>query len=56
MLKHKLYMNYIDINIKKDYMNKTIGIILSKEGDEIVVKYVTDERILFSTYQLENVH
>ena len=48
----KYYMNYIDSNIKKDYMNKTIGIILCKEDDEIVVKYVTDERILMSTYEL----
>ena len=48
----KYYMNYIDSNIKKEYMNKTIGIILCKEDDEIVVKYVTDERVLFSTYQL----
>lgn len=49
----KYYMNYIDTNIKKDYMNKTIGIILCKEGSEIVIKYITDERILFSTYQLK---
>ena len=48
----KYYMNYIDINIKKDYMNKTIGVILCKENDEIVIKYVTNERILFTTYQL----
>ena len=48
----KYYMNYIDSNIRKDYMNKSIGIILCKEDDEIIVKYVTDERILFSTYQL----
>ena len=48
----KYYMNYIETNIKKDYMNKTIGIILCKEDDEIVVKYVTDERILFTTYEL----
>ena len=33
-------------------MNKTIGIILCKEDDEIVVKYVTDERILISAYEL----
>ena len=33
----KLYMNYIDLNIKKNYMNKTIGIILCKENDEIVI-------------------
>ena len=49
----KYYMNYIDSNIKKDYMNNTIGMILCKEDDEIVIKYVTDERILFSTYQLK---
>jgi len=50
----KYYMNYIDRNIKKDYMNKTIGIILCKEDDEIVVKYVTDERVLFTTYKINN--
>ncbi|MBR6689971.1 MAG: DUF1016 family protein [Bacilli bacterium] len=49
----KYYMNYIDMNIKKEYMNKTIGIVLCKQDDEIVVKYVTDERVLFSTYQLK---
>ena len=48
----KLYMNYIDKNIKKDYMNKTIGIILCKENDEIVIKYITDERLFMSTYKL----
>lgn len=50
----KLYMNYIDENIKKDYMNNTIGIILCKEEDKIVVKYVTDEKILITTYNLES--
>ena len=48
----KFYMNYIDNNIKKDYMNKTIGIILCKENDEIVIKYITDERLFMSTYKL----
>ena len=48
----KYYMNYIDGNVKKYYMNKTIGIILCKEDNQIVVKYVTDERVLFSTYEL----
>ena len=50
----KYYMNYIDNNMKKDYMNKSIGIILCKEDDEIVVKYVTDERVLFTTYKINN--
>ena len=46
----KFYMNYIDNNIKKDYMNNTIGIIMCREGDEIVLKYVTDDRIFTTTY------
>lgn len=49
----KFYMNHIDTNIKKDYMNKTIGIILCKENDEIVIKYITDEKIFFSIYELK---
>ena len=49
----KYYMNYIDKNIKKEYMNKTIGIILCKEDNNIVLKYVTDERIFYSTYKIE---
>lgn len=40
----KHYMNYM--SIKKEYMNKTIGIIMCMEDDEIVVKYVTDEYYL----------
>ena len=46
-------MNYIDKNIKKDYMNKTIGIILCKENNELVIKYITDEKIFFSIYELK---
>ena len=50
----KFYMNYIDVNIKKDYMNKTIGIILCKEDNEIVIKYITDERLFMSTYKIKS--
>ena len=46
------YMGYIDDYLKKDYMNNTIGLILCKEGNEIVLKYVTDKRIFMSTYKL----
>ena len=49
----KYYMNYVDKNIKKDYMNATIGIILCKEDNQIVVKYITDERVLYTTYKLK---
>ena len=48
----KFYMNYIDENIKKDYMNDTIGLIMCREGNEIVLKYVTDDKIFMTTYEL----
>ena len=39
--------------MKKDYMDNTIGIIIMcREGNEIVFKYVTDERIFTTTYKL----
>ena len=46
------YMNYINCNIKKSYMNKTIGLILCKEDNKIVLKYSTDEIIFASTYKI----
>lgn len=46
------YMGYIDEHLKKDYMNNTIGLILCKEGNEIVLRYSTDKRIFMSTYKL----
>ena len=49
----KFYMNYIDKNIKKDYMNNTIGIIMCREGNEIIIKYVTDEKIFVTTYAID---
>ena len=48
------YMYYIDEHLKKDYMNNTIGLILCKEGNEIVLRYSTDKRLFMSTYKLIN--
>jgi len=48
------YMYYIDEHLKKDYMNNTIGLILCKEGNEIVLRYSTDKRLFMSIYKLIN--
>ena len=40
------------ITIQGDDAHHIFRVLRLKEDDEIVVKYVTDERILFSTYQL----
>ena len=48
------YMKYIDNNLRREYMNDTIGIIMCKEGNEILVKYVTGNNVLFTTFDLKN--
>lgn len=44
------YMNYIDSNLKEISDNKTIGIILCKENNELIIKYSSDEKILSREY------
>ena len=46
------YMNYIDKNIKDDYEDKTIGIIITRKDNQYVMEYCSDPRIFNTTYQL----
>jgi len=46
------YMNYIDFNLKKDIFNKTIGIIITKENDRLVISYSSNPDIYKITYKL----
>ncbi|MDD5979944.1 MAG: PDDEXK nuclease domain-containing protein, partial [bacterium] len=48
------YMNYIDRNIKKSYHNKTIGVILCKYDNYLVMEYCSNSNIYETTYQLIN--
>ena len=48
----KIYMNYIDQNIKKINQDKTIGIIICKKNDNFIMEYCSDERIFNTTYEL----
>ena len=50
----QVYMNAIDRNLKTPSMNKTVGIIVSKENDRFVVRYCSDDRIKFIEYKLES--
>lgn len=43
-----LYMNYIDQNIKKISHDKTIGVIICKCDNKLILEYCSDRRI-FST-------
>ncbi len=47
-----VYMNYIDNNLKKINMNKTIGIIICKKNNKFIMEYCSDKRILSKEYIL----
>lgn len=49
------YMNYVDKNIKKDFHDKTAGIIICKKNNEFVVEYVGFPKLFVSTYKVINV-
>ena len=44
------YMNYIDKNIKKITHDKTIGIIIVKKDNKLILEYSSDKRIYSTTY------
>lgn len=48
----KVYMNYIDDNLRKIGHDKTIGIIICKQDNKYIIKYCSDERIIAREYEL----
>ena len=46
------YMNYVDTHIKDINQNPTIGIIICKKGNKLIMKYVTNKNIVDREYQL----
>ena len=49
----KLYMNYIDRNVKSINQDQTIGIIICKKENKFVMEYCSDKRIFETTYKLK---
>ena len=47
-------MDYIDKNIKKEHHSKTEGILIVKEKDEYVMKYINDKGIYITSFKLLN--
>ena len=50
----KMYMNYIDKNIKSINQENTIGIIIVKKENNFVMEYCSDKRIFDTIYTLNN--
>ncbi|MBR2827671.1 MAG: DUF1016 family protein, partial [Bacilli bacterium] len=46
------YMNYIDKEVKSIYHDKTIGIIIVKKDNCMIMRYCSDERIVRTTYKI----
>ena len=50
----KLYMNYIDKNVRSINQDKTTGIIICKKDNEFVMEYCSDERIFRTIYKINS--
>ncbi len=48
----EFYVNYVENNIKKNYHNKTIGILIAKKKNKFVIEYTTSNDIYVTTYML----
>ena len=48
------YINYVDENMKKESFNPTIGVLVAKEGNYLVMKYCTNKNIYNTTYKIIN--
>ena len=48
----KFYMRLVDEQVKESYHNKTIGIIISKESDQLIVNFVRNDMIIPLDYKL----
>ncbi len=49
----ELYMDYVDKNIKENYHNKTEGILVVREKNKLVTKYISNNNLYITTYLLE---
>lgn len=48
----RVYMNYIDQNVKEVGDDRTIGIIIVKKDNKFVMEYCSDDRLFRTTYIL----
>lgn len=46
----EVYMNYVDKNIKNIHHDKTIGVIICKRDNKLVLEYASDSRIFSSEF------
>ncbi len=50
----EFYMKYIDDNLKRNFHNKTIGIIITREQDKFILSFVSQNNIIPITYKINS--
>ena len=48
------YMNYVDINLKKEFHNKTTGILLVRENNKWLIKYINGDDVTIRNFITDN--
>lgn len=47
-------MNYVDANLKKEFHNKTTGILLVRENNKWLIKYIYNNDIVVREFTISN--
>ncbi len=50
----QFYTNYVNNNIRKYNHKNTLGLLVVREKDDYVIKYVTNKDLFITTFKLEN--
>ena len=50
----EFYIKYYDTNIRKNFHNQTIGILVCKKGDKVIEKIFNKENIKVTSYEVRN--
>ena len=50
----QFYTNYVNSNIRKYNHKDTLGLLIVREKDDYVIKYVTNKDLFITTFKLEN--
>ncbi len=50
----EFYMKYIDDNLKRNFHNKTVGIIITREQDKFILSFVSQNNIIPITYKIKS--
>lgn len=52
----EFYMNLVDTNLKEDFHNETIGIIVTRFQKDFIVSFVSQDKIIPITYKLDGIN